>query len=91
MDSRRIFKRLLLQEAQLKVEDVAIGNDIVVQLRSEVEARTCPSCAVASDHIHSRYSRNVQDLTLFTARRKAEVTSEALPLSQPELFQKHLC
>lgn len=62
MDSKRLFEQLLPQGTQLKVEDVAFGSDVVVQVQSTVGTRTCPSCSVASDHIHSRYSRNVQDL-----------------------------
>lgn len=62
MDSKRLFEQLLPPETQLKVKDVAFGSDVVVQAQSTVGARTCPSCSVASDHIHSRYSRNVRDL-----------------------------
>lgn len=62
MDSKRLFEQLLPQETQLKVEDVVMGNTVVLHLRSETGAQRCPSCAVASNHIHSRYSRNVQDL-----------------------------
>lgn len=62
MDSKHLFEQLLPREMKLKVEDVAIGSTMVVQVQSTLGARACPSCAVASDHLHSRYRRNVQDL-----------------------------
>lgn len=65
MDSERLFEQLLPQGTQLEVEDVAFGSDVVVQLQSLAGARTCPSCTVASNHIHSRYSRSVQDVPCF--------------------------
>lgn len=83
---------LLADPRSLRLERiVSAPNQITLVVKSVLKQAACPSCAVASSHVHSRYIRHVADLPWHSIAVRLELHARRFFCRQDDCRRKVFC